>query len=215
MLVLAGNVKQAQIVFRYILAMLESVPALAHLLSNQTLETISLSNGIDIEIRSAQLSRAAWRDVLRGDIDEMAYFVSDESSRNPADEIITAIKPALMTTGGLLVGIGSPHARKGPLWDVCKHDYGPNGDRVILVAKATSKEMNSTLPQAYIDREMEKDESTARSEYYAEFRQDIEDFLTIEAVDYVTMLDRLELLRCPASIILLLQTLPEGADRIA
>ena len=53
--------------------------------------------------------------------------------------------------------------------------------------------MNETLPQAFIDREMEKDESTARSEYYAEFRQDIEDFVSLEAVDAVTIPDRLEL----------------------
>jgi hypothetical protein len=88
-----------------------------------------------------------------------------------------------MTTRGMLIAIGSPHARRGPLWDAFKRYFRADGDPLTMVVKASSREMNATLPQADIDLEMEKDESTALSEYYAEFRQDIEDFVSIEVVD--------------------------------
>ena len=192
-LVLATNVKQAQVVFRYIVAILEAVPALQQLIANMTLETVSLSNGIDIEIRAASFRGLRGVTCVAAICDEIAYWFSDESSRNPDLEILDSIRPALLTTDGLLAAIGSPYARRGELWSAYKRYHGPKGDPRIIVAKATSQEMNSTLPQAKLDRELERDEARARSEYFAEFRSDIEAFITLEAIDAVTIPDRLEL----------------------
>jgi hypothetical protein len=50
---LAANVKQAQIAFGYCRAMLEAVRLLSDLVRNITADTISLSTGIDLEIRAA------------------------------------------------------------------------------------------------------------------------------------------------------------------
>jgi hypothetical protein len=47
------------------------------------------------------------------------------------------------------------------------------GDPLILVAHAASREMNPTLRQADIDREMVRDPAAGLAEYYAEFRTDI------------------------------------------
>jgi hypothetical protein len=43
--------------------------------------------------------------------------------------------------------ITSPYARKGELWRTYRKHYGPEGDPLVLVAKGTSREFNSTLPQ--------------------------------------------------------------------
>ena len=42
--------------------------------------------------------------------------------------------------------------------------------------------MNSTVPQTTIDEATERDPSSAAAEYGAEFRSDLEDFISREAV---------------------------------
>ena len=42
--------------------------------------------------------------------------------------------------------------------------------------------MNSTLPQSVVDRAMERDPTSAAAEYMAQFRTDIESYVSVEAV---------------------------------
>ena len=116
--------------------------------------------------------------------DEVAFLLSDDSA-NPDAEILTAVRPGLATTSGQLFLISSPYARKGELWRSYQKDFGAHGDPLLLVAQATSRMMNSTLPQSVIDRAMERDAASAAAEYGAEFRRDIEAFISIEAVQSV------------------------------
>jgi len=51
-----------------------------------------------------------------------------------------------------------------------------------LVWHATTRDMNPTVSQSLIDNAMERDPASARAEYYAEFRTDLEMLLTREAV---------------------------------
>src|SRR5262249_23755905 len=57
-----------------------------------------------------------------------------------------------------------------------------NGDPLLLVAQASSRTMNPSLAQSVVDRAMERDPASASAEYGAEFRKDIESFISIEAV---------------------------------
>jgi hypothetical protein len=60
-----------------------------------------------------------------------------EDSSNPDHEIVNAIRPAMATIpGALLLGISSPYARRGVLWDAYKRHHGKDGDP-ILVWQAT------------------------------------------------------------------------------
>ena len=52
-----------------------------------------------------------------------------------------------------------------------------------MVARAASREMNPTLRQADIDREMDRDPASGLAEYYAEFRTDISAFVSQEVID--------------------------------
>ena len=47
----------------------------------------------------------------------------------------------------------------------------------------SSRDLNSTLPQKVVDRALERDEASARAEYLAEFRSDIEAFIAREAIE--------------------------------
>jgi hypothetical protein len=78
--------------------------------------------------------------------------------------------------------VAAPYARKGELWRTFNKHFGPNGDPLIIVAKGASREFNSTLRQSVVDRALERDAAAASAEYLAEFRRDIEGFVSIEAV---------------------------------
>jgi hypothetical protein len=47
--------------------------------------------------------------------DELAFW-PNESSTDPAEEILAAVRPGLSTTNGLLLGVSSPHVQHGPLY---------------------------------------------------------------------------------------------------
>jgi hypothetical protein len=53
--------------------------------------------------------------------------------------------------------------------------------------------MNPTVPQSVVDEAMELDPSHAQSEFMAQFRADIESYLTKEAIDGCTVVGRREL----------------------
>ena len=105
------------------------------------------------------------------------------NSANPDVEILNAVRPALATTQGPLIAISSPYARRGALWDTYKKHFGPEGDPSILVAQGATRDFNPDLPQSIIDKAMDRDPAAAAAEYMAQFRTDVEGFITREAVE--------------------------------
>ena len=81
-----------------------------------------------------------------------------------------------------MIGISSPYARRGVLWETFKRLYGAGGDPAILVAKGASRDFNPELPQSVVDRALERDPLANAAEYLAEFRTDVEWLLTQAAV---------------------------------
>jgi hypothetical protein len=77
----------------------------------------------------------------------------------------------------------SPYAKQGVLWDTYRRHYGPDGAPSVLVAKGTTRDFNATIPQAEIDRELERDRARNTAELLAEFRTDLESFVSIEVVE--------------------------------
>ena len=86
----------------------------------------------------------------------------------------------MATTGGILIAISSPCARKGELWATYAEHFGPQGDKLILVAQAASRTMNPNLPQRIVDTALARDRAAASAEYLALFRQDIEGFVSLD-----------------------------------
>jgi hypothetical protein len=178
-LVMAQNVKQAGILLSYIVGIIESIPMLAGMVRNKTADILELSNGVTIEVRPANFRGIRGITCVAVICDEQAFWYDESSgSSNPDSEILAALRPALATTGGPLICISSPYGRKGELWTTFDKHFGPKGDPRILVARAPSRTTNPSLPQKVIDRAMERDPASAAAEYLAEFRTDIEAFLT-------------------------------------
>jgi hypothetical protein len=183
-LVLSASLAQAKRAFDYIRGIFERVPVLRELVVGETADSIALSTGTDIEVVPASFRTLRGRTAVAVICDEIAFWRNESNySANPDKEILDAARPALATTGGPLVCISSPHARRGEMWLAYKRDYGPEGDPLILIAKAESRALNPTLPQRVVDRAYERDPLAAAAEYGAEFRSDIDAFVSLEAVE--------------------------------
>jgi len=76
-----------------------------------------------------------------------------------------------------------PLRQKGVLWDTYRKHFGPNGSASVLVAHGTSRQFNPTIPEAEIARLLEKDPIKNRAEYLAEFRSDLQSFVSSEIVE--------------------------------
>jgi hypothetical protein len=180
-LCLAPSQTQAGIVFNYVAGILHQSPILKKEIARETSETIELKNRIVIEVRSASFRRLRGPTLVACVLDEIAFFHSDESA-NPDVEIVNAVRPALSTTGGLLCGISSPYARRGVLYEAFKQHYGQQGDAFVLVARGSTTDLHPGFDEVLVAREYERDPAFASAEYGAQFRTDIEGFITQEAV---------------------------------
>lgn len=183
LLCIAPDQRQAGIVLSYTAAAFEASPIMRQLLSSQTADTLTLTNGISIEVRAANFRRLRGPTYIGAILDEGAYLLADDTSSNPDTEILAAVRPGLSTTNGLLAVITSPYAKKGETWEAFKQHYGPAGDPLILVARATSRDMNPALPAKVVERALARDHAKASAEYLAVFRSDIETFVSREQVE--------------------------------
>ena len=142
---------------------------------HRTKEEITLRNRITIRVHTASFRSVRGYTVVAALLDEVAFWRSEDSA-NPDIEIVAALRPAMATVPEpLLLGISSPYARRGVLWEAFKTYYGQ--DSPVLVWKAPTRSMNPTISEVFVAAELEKDEAAARAEYLAEFRTDIESFL--------------------------------------
>jgi hypothetical protein len=118
---------------------------------------------------------------------EAAFWFTDETSENADSAILGAVRPSLGTTGGPLVTITSPYARRGEVWELYRRHYGPDGDPQILVAQGASRGFNPTLSENVVKRALDRDPAAASAEYLAQFRPDIEALFTREAIEAITI----------------------------
>jgi hypothetical protein len=177
--IVASDRKQARTVRRYLQGLIDTNPMLAKMVVRQTTEVLELSNRVVIEIHTASIRSLRGYTILALVADEIAFW--DCEGANPDAEIIASVRPALGTLGGKLIAISSPHARRGALWSAYRRHFGKAGSRV-LVAQAPTLTMNPTFPAAVVEEAMQEDPASARAEYLAEFRADIETFLSPEVV---------------------------------
>jgi hypothetical protein len=183
LLCIALDQRVAKIVLDYCQATFERSPILKQLIANRTQDTLELTSGISIEVRPVSFRKLRGPTYIAVIADELAFWYTESSYANPDIEVLNAVEPGLATTGGPLILASSPHARRGVLWDLFKRHYGKDDDPLTLVTHGASRMFNPSLPQRVIDRALEKDRARASAEYLAEFRTDIEGFVSLEIVE--------------------------------
>lgn len=182
--ILACDRKQARVIFRYIEALLEHIPMLKSLVKRQTMESFELHNQVVIQVQTASLRSVRGFTLIACLLDEVAFWRSDDST-NPDFEILDALRPGMSTIpGAMLLAASSPYSRRGAMWATYKRCFGKD-DPNVLVWQAPTWDMNPVVPQHIIDEAYERDPASARAEYGAEFRTDIENFITEEMLESV------------------------------
>ena len=191
-MVIAADRRQARVILRYVVALLDASPMLARLIANRTAESVELANGISVEVHTASFRSTRGFTVVAAVLDELAFWRTDDAAE-PDHEVLAALRPATATVpGALLLGISSPYARRGVLYQAHRDHYGKEG-APTLVWQAPTAAMNPAVPQHVIDRAYEEDPASAAAEYGAQFRTDVEGFLTREAVGACVVPGRREL----------------------
>ncbi len=184
--IIASDRKQARTIFRYTIGLLKAVPMLAAMIENETADTITLNNNVVIEIGTASLRSTRGYSYAAVLCDEIAFWRSEDSA-NPDTEILSAIRPGMATIpSSVLIIASSPYRKRGVLWNAVSKHYGQEGARV-LVAKATSLEMNPALDPAVVAEAYEADPDAAAAEYGGEFRADLSDFVPRDVIDACTV----------------------------
>jgi hypothetical protein len=177
-MIVSGDRRQARTTMRYISGLVNANPMLRKMVRRENSEAIEFDNRTAIEIHTASFRAVRGYTLSAAICDEIAFWHDEGAS--PDAEIVAAIRPALATLGGKLIAISSPHARRGVLWDAYRRHYGKNSP--VLVAQAPSRVLNPELPQSVVDAALADDPARASAEYLAQFRSDIEQFISADVV---------------------------------
>jgi len=192
-MVIASDRKQSRVVFRYIRALLKRVAMLETMVVGSTRESIQLSNGVDLEVHTASFRAVRGYSVVAAVLDEVAFYSVEADSAAPDSELVVALRPAMANIpGALLLGISSPYARRGELWRNYEQHFGQD-DADVLVWQAPTMAMNPTIDPSVVRRAYDEDEVAAAAEYGAEFRSDLESFVSRDVLRAVVVPDRHEL----------------------
>lgn len=171
--------KQAQLTHRYIRGLLRSVPVLAAMIVRETTDSIELSNGVIIEVITANAAAPRGRSYALAIVEEAAFLPVDEHGADTDRELLRALRPALARVPGSLLDVASsPYAMRGEVHRASEQFYGKDDDHVLVVM-ADTLTMNPTFSRREIERAFKEDPVAARSEYgrdgVIEFRRDVAD----------------------------------------
>ena len=202
-LVIAPDMRQAEDFLHYCAEFVTESPLLAPLIRRQTSDSLELADpahpsrrGVIITVRAASFRRIRGMTCVCVALDECAFFSSDDGSAVPDVEVITAVKPTLLTTEGMLLVASSPFGQRGELWRMHREFFGGD-DPAILIAHGTTLELHPSADRAAIEAEIRSDPVRFEAEYLARFRSTADNLLTREAIELCVDIDVRE--RAPES----------------
>ena len=191
-IIVAADRRQARVIFRYIKGIMEAVPALRVLVDGETAEELRLKTPVNIEVMTASSRTIRGYAVPVALLDEAAFWTV-EGAADADTDIIGALKPAMKQfPGAMLLGASSPYSRRGALWEAYKEHHGKDTSRT-LVWQAPTWVMNPTISRADLEPEFQADPARAEAEYGANFRSDLEAFVSREVIERAVEPGRVEL----------------------
>jgi hypothetical protein len=190
---LACDRDMARIILDYTRSYFTDIAPLAAMIRRESRDGFELNNSVDIAISTNSFRNIRGRAILCAVLDECAFY-RDETSSNPDEELYRAIKPGMATLSddAMLIGISTPYAKRGLLFKKFAAHYGRD-DSDVLVIRAPSLLLNPTLDQSIISAALEDDPAAASAEWLAQWRTDIESYVSREAVDACVARGRFEL----------------------
>jgi hypothetical protein len=181
-LFVAPSMDQARIVSDYTRALFHDNELLRSLIEHEVQDELHLKRRIIFEIAAASAAHSRGRTAIAIVCDESAFLKSGDAI-NSDEDVITALRPSLATTGGPLLLTSSPAGAEGLVFTLYKRHFGPQGDARCIVAKGSTIDLNPSIRRSVIDRAYEQDAEAAASEYGAEFREPSSAYLTRELIE--------------------------------
>jgi hypothetical protein len=177
---IASDRKQARQLMNYVKGLIDDSALIHAEVINTTQETIAFAHRCQLEVHTTSFRSTRGYSYATVILDELAFF-RDDLSANPDVELVRAVRPGLANLGGRLLGLSSPHAKRGHLFEMWRQHYGRPSD--VLILQATHSILNPTINPAIIERAMAEDPEAARSEWFGQFRGDVSAYLTDELLD--------------------------------
>ncbi len=192
-MVLAADRKQSRVIKRYVSGLLRAHPSLAALLARETQEAIWLTNGLCIEIHTCSWKTVRGYTCIGAAVDEIAFWDSEDAA-NPDHEVLVALKAAMASVPeAMLIALTSVYARRGEVWRVFDRYFGKDDAADVLVVNGPTRTFNPTISPRIIEAARADDPTAAETEYDAEFRRDLEAFVSREVVEACVERGRYEL----------------------
>jgi hypothetical protein len=180
-LVLARDRDQARIIFRYVTGILRAIPPLYQMVLVERADEVELDNSVTIAVKTSDYRSVRGLTVALCVLDEVAFW--DSQGLNPDKEILVALRPSMASIpGSRLLSISTAYAKAGIMFEAFREHYGHDNDNV-LVWQAPTTVMNPTISQALIERELERDPDSARAEWLAQFREDLQAAFSLESIE--------------------------------
>jgi hypothetical protein len=196
-MILARDKEQAGVIRGYILAFLKAVPELSTMFADDpTLKLIELSNGITIEVRAAGEAGTRGYTVVAALADEIAFWPTDAESAKQDKKVLRALRPSMLgIKNAMIVMLSSPYAKRGVLYENHRKAYGKDDQTRALVWQADTLSMRPSDDPELLEEiraEYEDDPESAKAEYGANFRSDLENIYSAVALDAVAVPGRIE-----------------------
>jgi len=193
--VLSPTKAQSGIIHSYMRGVFDS-PLLVREVVEEKQEGFKLKNGVEIRVIVGDPRHVRGYTLLTALTDETSMFgLADESRVRSDAELIRALRPGLASTGGRLLCIATPYRAAGYCYKTYQRAYG-HDDCDVLCWSGPSLTMNPTLPPSVVERALAEDPPAPRSEFCVvpgAFREDVDTFITRQAVEALVIKGRYEL----------------------
>jgi hypothetical protein len=179
-LVIAPVIQQADIAFDFISRYIVESPILRQSLVKINSREIELANGVIIACRPCSYSTVRGVPVICAICDEMAFWQHEQTAANPEQEVIDAIRPAMVTVSNTkMIKISTPFRKEGILWN----EFRKRNELRYLVWQLSTEEMNPKASKHYLENARCENEQTFRREYLAEFTDNALGWITPEILE--------------------------------
>ena len=184
---------QSKIVKEYCRSALSS-PLLEQEIVQEDSQGFELSNGVRIQILTGCFKHVRGFSQICTIVEEAAFFcISEESQVKSATELINSVRPGLLTTKGKLIVISTKYRKSGWCYKKWVKNF-KNDEGKIFVWEAPSSLMNPELDADEIADIVSEDPAAGNAEFYNCWREDLENFISIELVQVCVIRGRAELL---------------------
>jgi hypothetical protein len=146
-------------------------------------DQIILKNGVIILSLPASARAARGYTASTLILDEAAFFM-DTFGNSSAEAIFTALSPTVATFGdkARVVITTSVNAKVGLVYEL--YDRALSGELDDwYITKTSSRELNPKVSERIIKNAMKRDPEAAGAEYYSEFREQTESYLSSDAIE--------------------------------